>query len=154
LALIRKKGDPTEIKDAENKLNDAIVDQVQAKGDQATATAEANGQSLTAAQVAAIQRGELINLRETTGAYTTDLDVLLVQLTQVTNQYGAATEAVKAHERALAAAKKHRVVDGWSWERLDVDTDAAPLVAVTGALALQALHREDSASYDATLSVY
>jgi len=105
LALIRKKGDPTEIKDAENKLNDAIVDQVQAKGDQATATAEANGQSLTAAQVAAIQRGELINLRETTGAYTTDLDVLLVRLTQVTNQYGAATEAVKAHERALAAAK-------------------------------------------------
>ncbi len=55
---------------------------------------------------------------------------------------------------ALAAAKRHRVVDGWSWERLNVDTDAAPLVAVTGAHAVYQLHKDDVANYDAALSVY
>ena len=55
---------------------------------------------------------------------------------------------------ALAAAKKHRVVDGWSWERLDVDTDAAPLVAATGAHAVYLLHKDEVVSYDAALSVY
>jgi len=55
---------------------------------------------------------------------------------------------------ALAAAKKHRVVDGWSWERLDVDTDAAPLVAATGAHAVFLLHKDEVVSYDAALSVY
>ena len=48
---------------------------------------------------------------------------------------------------ALVAAKRHRVVDGWSWERLNVDTDAAPLVAVTGAHALYLQRRKD-ATYD------
>ncbi len=54
---------------------------------------------------------------------------------------------------ALAAAKKHRVVDGWSWERLDVDTDAAPLVAVTGALALAAQYR-NAAAYDPLSNIW
>ncbi len=55
---------------------------------------------------------------------------------------------------ALAAAKRHRVVDGWSWERLNVDTDAAPLVAVTGAHALFLQYRDDAVVYDASLSVW
>lgn len=55
---------------------------------------------------------------------------------------------------ALVAAKRHRVVDGWSWERLDVDTDAAPLVAATGAHAVYLLHKDEVVSYDAALSVY
>lgn len=55
---------------------------------------------------------------------------------------------------ALVAAKRHRVVDGWSWERLDVDTDAAPLVAATGAHAVFLLHKDEVVSYDAALSVY
>lgn len=54
---------------------------------------------------------------------------------------------------ALAAAKKHRVIDGWSWERLDVDTDAAPLVAVTGALALAAQYR-NAAAYDPLSNIW
>lgn len=55
---------------------------------------------------------------------------------------------------ALAAAKRHRVVDGFSWERLDVDVDAAPLVAVTGAHAVYLLHKEDVVVYDAAASVW
>ena len=47
---------------------------------------------------------------------------------------------------ALKAGKKHRVVDGWSWERVNVDVDASPLVAVTGAHALFA--RSGGAVYD------
>lgn len=40
----------------------------------------------------------------------------------------------------LAAARKHQVLDAWTWERsrLPADADAAPLVAVTGAHALYA----------------
>ena len=39
-------------------------------------------------------------------------------------------------DAAMAAARKHQVLDAWSWERTKVDVDAAPLVAVTGAHAL------------------
>ena len=48
---------------------------------------------------------------------------------------------------ALKAAKKHKVVDAWSWERVGVDTDAAPLVAATGAYALFVQHSR-RAEYD------
>lgn len=50
---------------------------------------------------------------------------------------------------ALAAARRHQVVDAWSWERSRVDVDAAPLVAVTGALALFTRHEAAAAeTYD------
>lgn len=55
---------------------------------------------------------------------------------------------------ALAAARKHQVVDAWSWERTRVDVDAAPLVAVTGAHALFLQYRDDAVVYDASLSVW
>lgn len=55
---------------------------------------------------------------------------------------------------ALASARKHQVVDAWSWERLRVKPDAAPLVAVTGAHALFLQYRDDAANYDAALSVW
>lgn len=55
---------------------------------------------------------------------------------------------------ALAAARKHQILDAWSWERTRVDVDAAPLVAVTGAHYLFLQHRDDAASYDAALSVW
>lgn len=55
---------------------------------------------------------------------------------------------------ALSAAKRHRVIDGWSWERLDVDTDAAPLVAVTGAHGLYQIHKDEVVVYDAAASVW
>ena len=55
---------------------------------------------------------------------------------------------------ALVDAKRHKVVEGWSWERLDVDVDAAPLVAVTGAHALFLRHRDDGRVYDAADSFY
>jgi hypothetical protein len=42
---------------------------------------------------------------------------------------------------AMVAARKHQVLDAWQWERTRVDTDAAPLVAVTGAHALFLQHR-------------
>lgn len=45
---------------------------------------------------------------------------------------------------ALAAARKHQVLDAWQWERTRVDTDAAPLVAVTGALALHARRNDNT----------
>ena len=106
LALIRKQGDPAKIKEAEEKLSDAIADQVKAKGDQATATAEANGQSITAADVAEIQRTELEKLRTTTGLYTTDLDVLLVRLTQVTNQHKLLTDQMIWNEAVAANARR------------------------------------------------
>jgi hypothetical protein len=48
---------------------------------------------------------------------------------------------------ALSAAKQHRVVDAWSWERTQVDVDAAPLVAVTGAYSLFVQHSR-TAEYD------
>ena len=54
---------------------------------------------------------------------------------------------------ALIASKRHRVVDGWSWERLDVDVDAAPLVAATGALALWSQHKDDVVDYDVMASI-
>lgn len=41
-------------------------------------------------------------------------------------------------DAALASARKHKILDAWSWERTRVDIDAAPLVAVTGALSLHA----------------
>jgi len=39
-------------------------------------------------------------------------------------------------DAALTAAKRHQVVEAWTWERTKVDVDAAPLVAATGAFAL------------------
>ena len=45
-------------------------------------------------------------------------------------------------------------MDAWTWERTRVDTDAAPLVAATGAYALFVQHRGDAANYDAALSVW
>lgn len=101
LEAARKTGDPGKIAAAEEKLSDAIVDQVEAKGRQAEATAKANGQELTAAQVAEIQRGALVSLTEQTGLHTGELDVLLVRLTQVTNQYDAMTDAIRRNEDAL-----------------------------------------------------
>jgi hypothetical protein len=47
--------------------------------------------------------------------------------------------------RAVSAAKRHRQVDTWTWERTLVDVDAAPLVAATGAFALFA---QNSTPYD------
>lgn len=55
---------------------------------------------------------------------------------------------------ALAASRKHQVLDAWSWERTKVDTDAAPLVAITGAHALFLRYRDDAADYDAAASFY
>lgn len=54
---------------------------------------------------------------------------------------------------ALVAGKRHRVVEGWSWERMDTDVDAAPLVAVTGALALFQRMRDAPVTYDLLASV-
>lgn len=56
---------------------------------------------------------------------------------------------------SLASAKRHRVVDGWSWERMNVDVDAAPLVAVTGAYALYLRHKDVpwTLTYDLSASV-
>jgi len=53
---------------------------------------------------------------------------------------------------ALAAARRHQVLDAWTWERTRVDTDAAPLVAATGAYALFAQRR--NTDYDVLSSVY
>ena len=53
---------------------------------------------------------------------------------------------------ALKASKKHKVVDGWSWERVNVDVDSSPLVAITGAHALFA--RSLGTQYDVLSSVY
>lgn len=53
---------------------------------------------------------------------------------------------------ALAAARRHQVVDAWQWERTKVDVDAAPLVAVT--LAGAVFHRMLDADYDVLASVY
>ena len=56
--------------------------------------------------------------------------------------------------RGLALAHPgHGVVDGWSWERRDVDTDAAPLVAATGALALASQYR-NAAAYDPLSNIW
>ena len=74
--------------------------------------------------------------------------------------YDAVSAAALSHradrrlDDALAAARKHQVLDAWQWERTRVDVDAAPLVAATGALALYTRHRDDAAIYDAALSVY
>lgn len=43
-------------------------------------------------------------------------------------------------DMALAAAKRHKVVDAWSWERERVDVDSMPLRLVTGAHALFLRH--------------
>lgn len=48
-------------------------------------------------------------------------------------------------DAALTAARRHQVLDAWTWERTKVDVDAAPLVAVTGALALFVQRRNDTA---------
>jgi 4-hydroxyphenylpyruvate dioxygenase-like putative hemolysin len=74
--------------------------------------------------------------------------------------YDAVSAAALSHradrrlDDALAAARKHQVLDAWQWERTRVDVDAAPLVAATGALALFTRHRDDASIYDAALSVY
>lgn len=58
--------------------------------------------------------------------------------------FDAVTTGALAHlsdpriDVALASARKHQVLDAWTWERTRVDVDAAPLVAATGALALHA----------------
>ncbi len=49
---------------------------------------------------------------------------------------------------ALKDARKHKVADAWEWERENVDTDAAPLVALTVAFGLWDMHRESEAPYD------
>lgn len=54
---------------------------------------------------------------------------------------------------ALTAARKHQVLDAWSWERTRVDTDAAPLVAVTGALALFIQHSKTT-EYDPLSNIF
>lgn len=54
--------------------------------------------------------------------------------------------------KTLHAARRHKVVDSWSWERVNVDTDAAPLVAVTGAYSLFVQRR--GTDYDVLSSVY
>ncbi len=54
--------------------------------------------------------------------------------------------------KALTAARRHRMVDAWSWERVNVDVDAAPLVAATGAHALFLRTRGDM--YDVLDSIY
>lgn len=56
-------------------------------------------------------------------------------------------------DSALAAARRHKIVDAWSWERTNVDVDAAPLVAVTGALALLLRHERDGLDYDVLDSI-
>ena len=53
--------------------------------------------------------------------------------------------------RALLAARRHQVVDAWSWERTRVDVDAAPLVAATMVVALAA---RLTTEYDVLASVY
>lgn len=54
----------------------------------------------------------------------------------------------------LAAARKHQVLDAWTWERTRVkaEADAAPLVAVTGAHAL--FVQLGDTDYDVLASVY
>lgn len=74
--------------------------------------------------------------------------------------YDAAMTSALAHlgdsriDLALASARKHQVLDAWSWERTKVDVDAAPLVAVSGSHALYLQHRDDAATYDPALSVW
>lgn len=101
LANAKKEGDPKKIAAAEDKLSDAIIAQVEAKGRQAEATAKANGEQITAGQVAEIQRGALVSLHEQTGVNTSDMDLLLWRLTLTTNQFDEMTEAVKRNETAL-----------------------------------------------------
>lgn len=55
---------------------------------------------------------------------------------------------------ALKDARRHTVAGAWEWERTKVDTDAAPLVAITGAHALFLRYRDDAADYDAAASFY
>lgn len=56
--------------------------------------------------------------------------------------------------QALEAAKRHQVLDAWTWERTAVDVDAAPLVAVTGALGLFTRFGRVSVDYEAADSVW
>lgn len=56
-------------------------------------------------------------------------------------------------EAAMKAAKQHRTVDSWQWERTNVDVDAMPLVCATGAYALHARFADIAAEYDLSLSV-
>lgn len=73
--------------------------------------------------------------------------------------YDAVKAASVAHmsdqrlDAALAAARRHQVLDAWSWERTRVDVDAAPLVAVTGALALYAQHSK-ATDYDPLSNIF
>lgn len=61
--------------------------------------------------------------------------------------YDAAMASTLAHRddprvrAALTAAKRHQVLDAWTWERTSVDVDAAPLVAITGAHSLFLRHQ-------------
>lgn len=54
---------------------------------------------------------------------------------------------------ALKDARKHKLVDAWEWERENVDTDAAPLVAVTAALGVWDDLREVATDYDVMSSI-
>ena len=73
--------------------------------------------------------------------------------------YDAVTSGSLAHlsdtriDAALTAARKHQVLDAWQWSRTKVDVDAAPLVAVTGALALYAQHSKTT-DYDPLSNIF
>jgi len=53
---------------------------------------------------------------------------------------------------SVSAAKRHQQVDAWTWERSQVDVDAAPLVAATGAYALFVQRR--NTDYDVLQSIF
>ena len=53
---------------------------------------------------------------------------------------------------SVSAAKRHQQVDAWTWSRTQVDVDAAPLVAATGAYALFVQRR--NTEYDVLQSIF
>ena len=55
---------------------------------------------------------------------------------------------------AQAFRRKHKIADAWEWERENVDTDAAPLVAVTVALGLWDELREAATGYDPLANIW
>lgn len=83
-----------------------------------------------------------------------DVDFVKVGSSDFAGMCGAFFDAVYASglrhrsdprvDAALTAARRHQVLDAWTWERTKVDVDAAPLVAVTGALALFVQRRNDT----------
>lgn len=55
---------------------------------------------------------------------------------------------------ALKDAKPHRVAEAWEWEREDVDTDAAPLVATTCAVGVWDMLHAAADSYDPLANIW